>query len=216
MGKNIQIFTPSFHHLAVNFFCNFTDQCVRLAHIFFPFQMWQAVVTCLTHGDSMRTALEGEGSRRGIGGRRGEGLKVVSYSLVGLNLELPVMVTAVASQNSWLMTTNDTPVYPTPRFSLFVPWQVFPAVHVVIWFKTFFMVRQCGRLQGFTAPFWACCSRLWHLWAWSKRTSCCCINLRFSGSAVGGWANPVPCWRKDEDRKQWLTWYENRSKLNFP
>ena len=48
----------------------------------------------------MGTALEGEGSRREIGGRRGEGLKVVSYSLVGLNLELPVMVTAAASLNS--------------------------------------------------------------------------------------------------------------------
>ena len=32
--KTIQIFTPSFHHLAVNFFLNFTNQCVRLAHIF--------------------------------------------------------------------------------------------------------------------------------------------------------------------------------------
>ena len=33
------------------------------------------------------------------------------------------------------------------------PWHVFPAVQVVMWFKTFFIVRQWGKLQGFTAPF---------------------------------------------------------------
>ena len=78
------------------------------------------------------------------------------------------------------------------------PWHVFPAVQVVMWFKTFFIVWQWGKLQGLTAPFWACCSRLWHLCAWSKRTSCCCINLLFSGSGVGGWANPDPGWRENK------------------
>ena len=81
---------------------------------------------------------------------------------------------------------------------IFKPWHVLPAVQVFMWFKTIFIVRQWGKLQGFTAPFWACCSPLWHLCAWSKRTSCCFINLLFSGSAVGGWANPDPGWRKNK------------------
>ena len=64
-----------------------------------------------------------------------------------------------------------------------LPWHAFPAWQCVMWFKTFFMVRQCGSEQARTSPL--ACSRLWHLWAWSSRTSCCCISLRFSGSAVG-------------------------------
>lgn len=86
-------------------------------------------------------------------------------------------------------------IFSSQQNLFFKPWQVFPAVHVVMWFKTFFIVRQWGRLHGLTAPFWACCSRLWHLWAWSKRTSCCWMSLRFSGSAVGGWANPEFDWK---------------------
>lgn len=53
------------------------------------------------------------------------------------------------------------------------------------------MVRQWGRLHCRTSPL--ACSLRWHLWAWSKRTSCCWINLRFSGSAVGAAAlGPTP------------------------
>jgi len=33
------------------------------------------------------------------------------------------------------------------------PWHVFPAIQVLMWFKTFFVLRQWGKLQGFTAPF---------------------------------------------------------------
>ena len=40
-----------------------------------------------------------------------------------------------------------------PKTLLFKPWHVFPAVQVVMWFKTFFIVRQWGKLQGFRAPF---------------------------------------------------------------
>ena len=36
---------------------------------------------------------------------------------------------------------------------IFKPWHVLPAVQVFMWFKTFFIVRQWGKLQGFTAPF---------------------------------------------------------------
>ena len=96
---------------------------------------------------------------------------------------------------------------------IFKPWHVFPAVQVVMWFKTFFIVRQWGKLQGLIAPFWACCSRLWHLCAWSKRTSCCCINLRFSGSAVGGWASPEPGWRKN--KSPWIKVLESNVTRKF-
>lgn len=83
------------------------------------------------------------------------------------------------------------------------PWQDLPAWQWVMWLSTFFMVRQWGRLQCRTSPL--ACSLRWHLCAWSKRTSCCCISFRFSGSAVGGavpgpaptalsptWAPPTP------------------------
>lgn len=59
--------------------------------------------------------------------------------------------------------------------------QLFPAWHVVIWFKTFFMVLQWGKLQCQISPL-AWDSRSWHLWAWRSNTSCCWISLRFSGS----------------------------------
>ena len=36
---------------------------------------------------------------------------------------------------------------------IFKPWHVLPAVQVFMWFKTIFIVRQWGKLQGFTAPF---------------------------------------------------------------
>lgn len=53
------------------------------------------------------------------------------------------------------------------------------------------MVRQWGRLHCRTSPL--ACSLRWHLCAWSRRTSCCWISFRFSGSAVGGTApGPVP------------------------
>lgn len=71
------------------------------------------------------------------------------------------------------------------------PWQDLPAWQWVMWLSTFFMVRQWGRLHCRTSPL--ACSLRWHLCAWSKRTSCCWINLRFSGSAVGGAApGPAP------------------------
>lgn len=71
------------------------------------------------------------------------------------------------------------------------PWQDLPAWQWVMWLSTFFMVRQWGRLQCRTSPLaW---SLRWHLCAWSKRTSCCWISFRFSGSAVGGAApGPAP------------------------
>ena len=68
-----------------------------------------------------------------------------------------------------------------------LPWQDLPALHVVIWLSTFFIVLQCGNVQA--SPL--VCSRLWHLCAWRSRTSCCCISLRFSGSADWVCA-PVP------------------------
>lgn len=52
-----------------------------------------------------------------------------------------------------------------------------------MWLRTFFIVRQWGRAHALTSPL--ACSRRWHLCAWSSRTSCCWISLRFSGSAVG-------------------------------
>lgn len=52
-----------------------------------------------------------------------------------------------------------------------------------MWLRTFFMVRQWGSEQALTSPL--ACSRRWHLCAWSNRTSCCWMSLRFSGSAVG-------------------------------
>jgi len=50
-------------------------------------------------------------------------------------------------------------------------------------------------------PLWAISrSRLWHLWACSNRTSCCWINLRFSGSAELGAGGPpaAPNFNKHE------------------
>ena len=71
------------------------------------------------------------------------------------------------------------------------PWQDLPAWQWVMWLSTFFMVRQWGRLHCLTSPF--ACSLRWHLCAWSRRTSCCWISFRFSGSAVGGAApGPAP------------------------
>lgn len=52
-----------------------------------------------------------------------------------------------------------------------------------MWLRTFFIVRQWGSEQVLTSPL--ACSRRWHLCAWSNRTSCCWMSLRFSGSAVG-------------------------------
>lgn len=66
----------------------------------------------------------------------------------------------------------------------YLPWQDFPAWQWVIWLRTFFIVRQWGRLHCQTSPL--ACSRRWHLCACSRSTSCCWISLRFSGSAVGG------------------------------
>lgn len=64
-----------------------------------------------------------------------------------------------------------------------LPWQDLPAWQWVMWLRTFFMVRQWGSEQALTSPL--ACSRRWHLCAWSNRTSCCWMSLRFSGSAVG-------------------------------
>lgn len=65
--------------------------------------------------------------------------------------------------------------------------QDFPAWHVVMWLNTCFIVRQWGSEHCLTSPLdWF--SLLWHLWAWSRRTSCCWISFRFSGSAVGAGA----------------------------
>lgn len=64
-----------------------------------------------------------------------------------------------------------------------LPWQDLPAWQWVMWLRTFFIVRQWGSEQALTSPL--ACSRRWHLCAWSNRTSCCWMSLRFSGSAVG-------------------------------
>lgn len=69
------------------------------------------------------------------------------------------------------------------------PWQDLPDWQCVMWFRTFFIVRQWGRLHCLTSPL--ACSLRWHLWACKRRTSCCWMSLRFSGSAV--WApEPIP------------------------
>lgn len=84
--------------------------------------------------------------------------------------------------------------FPSLHFKCFYsPWQDLPAWQCVMWLRTFFIVRQWGRAQALTSPL--ACSRRWHLCAWSSRTSCCWISLRFSGSAVGpaeGTATPPP------------------------
>ena len=56
--------------------------------------------------------------------------------------------------------------------------------HCIMWLRTFFIVLQWGNVHGCTTMPASCCSfsRLWHLWAWSSRTSCCCISFLFSGS----------------------------------
>ncbi|TNN51371.1 hypothetical protein EYF80_038408 [Liparis tanakae] len=73
-----------------------------------------------------------------------------------------------------------------------------------MWLRTFFMVRQWGRLHCRTSPL--ACSRRWHLCAWSRRTSCCWISLRFSGSAVGGApaaADAAETWAPGPTRPAW-------------
>ncbi len=77
-------------------------------------------------------------------------------------------------------------------FDVDSPWQDLPAWQWVMWLRTFFMVLQWGSAQARTSPL--ACSRRWHLWAWSSRTSCCWISLRFSGSAVGPTDTCCCCW----------------------
>ena len=65
-----------------------------------------------------------------------------------------------------------------------LPVQFLSAMHVLIWFRTFFIVEQWGIAQGGVAAF--SISRRRHLWTCSSNTSCCWISLRFSGSHVDG------------------------------
>ena len=63
--------------------------------------------------------------------------------------------------------------------------QFLSALHVDMWFSTFFMVLQWSRLHCHCSPFvWF--SRRWQLCACKNSSSCCWISLRFSGSAVTG------------------------------
>lgn len=91
------------------------------------------------------------------------------------------------------------------EFLLYSPWQDLPAWQWVMWLRTFFMVRQWGRLHCRTSPL--ACSRRWHLWAWRRSTSCCWMSLRFSGSAVGGApaaAGAAETWVPGPTRPAWL------------
>lgn len=52
-----------------------------------------------------------------------------------------------------------------------------------------FMVRQCEVSRP--GPLHWLISRLWHLWAWSSRTSCCCISCVFQDLQWGPLQLPV-------------------------
>ena len=86
-----------------------------------------------------------------------------------------------------------------------------PAWHSVMWLRTFFIVRQWGRVHVRYSPLTDCSLSLrWHLCACSNSTSCCWISFRFSGSDVcppaagglGGGVDPlrgagwpiISCW----------------------
>ena len=91
-----------------------------------------------------------------------------------------------------------------------IPWQAFPAWQLVMWFSTFFMVRQWGRAHCRISPL-AWFSRLWHLCAWSSSTSCCWISLRLPRSAAEAgccWvALPVVPWPATGAAPGWWGWF---------
>jgi len=69
--------------------------------------------------------------------------------------------------------------------------QSLPSLQLVIWVRTFFIVEQWGKLHWGRCPLeGASFSRWWHLCAWSRRTSCCWMSFRFSGSWAPGCGPP--------------------------
>lgn len=105
----------------------------------------------------------------------------------------------------WLLLRHNHPQKRSMQHPFYSPWQDLPAWQWVMWLRTFFIVRQWGRLHCRTSPF--ACSLRWHLCAWSRSTSCCWISLRFSGSAVGGApavADAAETWAPGPTRPAWL------------
>lgn len=105
----------------------------------------------------------------------------------------------------WLFLRHNHLQKRSMQHPFYSPWQDLPAWQWVMWLRTFFIVRQWGRLHCRTSPF--ACSLRWHLCAWSRSTSCCWISLRFSGSAVGGApavADAAETWAPGPTRPAWL------------
>lgn len=79
----------------------------------------------------------------------------------------------------WLIIWRDDEQWGTEQ-SLFV-------LQFVMWFRTSFIVLQCGRVHLLAScPFGLSFSRFWHLCACKTNTNCCWINFLFS-ALVSAW-----------------------------